>query len=332
MSRALVSFTSVFLCAIASCSALSLECHFLRMDGVLSEALTKKNTTAKSEFDCVVSTCTCAERCLVSFNPKTGVCRSALLSSALPLNWTLACFFEATNATSPWSSFMSVTSVGGASWERPSALWVLDDRVRGCNVGSRGRLLNSAMMGFQWSVGGPRSSGSKFPLFSTSARAEIEVLHDGKYLLNFTQSFSIMFWMRARHGSPPRRVIVHGIAAPSDRMSMQIGFNEYSDRIVYNHRTKGVTSGLEASSSYWRHFALTYNGTDYVTYRNGSVWRQDIIRATSYSAGPQPDKIYIGFTRRGTDAQRYDGSLACLAVFERSLMASEIARVMNSCP
>ena len=107
----------------------------------------------------------------------------------------------------------------------------------------------------------------------------------------------------------------------------------YQRYMKYEHITKGFTTSFTTSRPiYWRHFALTYNGTDYVTYLNGSVWTQSATRLESASVDPQPDKIYIGFLKIGSDNGRYHGTLACLIVYERHVLASEVPQIMKSCP
>lgn len=177
---------------IASSSAVlrsgiqSPSCQLSQIDGVISDSFVQQNISARSAIDCFVSSCDCFSRCILSFHHGSGVCLSTPLS-ALPLDWMRQCDLLTTSKDSAWSSYVPNEILEhGIKWKRPSGLWLLDKAFRGCNLGSKGRLLDASNVRETWTVAGPRtSSHAKYMRFDASFYPVIQILHGNKSLINF---------------------------------------------------------------------------------------------------------------------------------------------------
>jgi hypothetical protein len=84
-----------------------------------------------------------------------------------------------------------------------------------------------------------------------------------------------------------------------------------------------AADNIEASittSGEWAYCAMTYDGTNYVTYTNGVLAQ---TKAETYEA-PTSDPLYLGAYNNGTPADFYQGGMQNVAIYTNALSAARI--------
>lgn len=323
------------LCEASASDIISRGCQYSKMAGALNESflaarsINKRKIAAHSEMECVMTTCDCSTRCIASFYRPSGTCLSATITS-LPLEWLKQCDLLIDASDGSWATYISSQALTSEASERPSALWLLDDMFRGCNLGSKGRQLDCSETGVTWDAVGPlgKASRQRFARLDNNSRPVIEVSHEGQFLLNFNQSFTMMVWVKTDDVPPLKSPILDGISKGNQSLQMWFWPGANQSQIFVGH-VRSFSSEIKAEGRLqWRHLSLVY-ANDYKLFLNASKW--EILSKYHAAKAAQPDILTVGF-RFNDRLNYYQGSMACIAIFERALQIEKIESFMNYCP
>ena len=333
MTATLVLLTCcIVVCGSVGIGNASIACEYVHFEsgGFINKKFVKSNTTALSELDCLMSSCECSMECVITFHRESGICLSALISP-MPLEWMKECLFIASNDSS-WTSITRIEAVQrNVTWNRPSGLWMLDNVLRGCNLGSHGHLLDSSETGIAWSVIGPRGSGSnlRYARLGSSTRPKVQILHGGSVVLDFLKPISLLLWLKTDSVTAFMPIIEGRSSLASNGESAHIWFATNVLNQIWYRSVKGTKSTVNNQDrNNWRHMAFIYLGSNqYETYLNAQLWPEQTV--LSGMTVPQPTVIQFGYRE---PSFFFQGSMACIAIYEKAMTASEIKSVMTSCP
>lgn len=320
----------------ASSDVLSVgACFFSKSDGVLNKTLLTttparaKESTARSQLECIIQSCDCRWRCIASFHAQSGVCLAALVSR-LPLDWMKQCLLTSDNDNS-WSTYISKEALS-ASVGRPNGLWLLDNLFRGCNLGSKGRLFDSSETGVTWNATGPSgiAGPEKFARLNAPSRLEIEVNQGGQLLLDFTQRFTMLVWVKTEDVAKVMPII-QGSAGANDKIQFWFYPSSNQDQILLGQKKTFLSTINGQGRLHWRHLAALVDVNTYAAFLNGSSWQ--LPTPNSHGRHGMPEILGLGYPPQSPpNAKYFQGSMACAAVFERVLSSEEIRSFMNFCP
>lgn len=323
----LLSSALVFsLCVFYGASAGTLQSYtFYTMDGVLH--FSHRNSTAQSLLNCLMSTCSRLERCVASFNKKTGACMTATLSTIPQRSWKKDFLFN-NDIDKNWVSSFLLRDPALA----PAGMWTMDSFFRGRNLGYKGKVLDSSETGLTWSSEGPRGplTPFKYALFTGKERPQIQVIRNSIFHIDFTKPFTVALWVKtdAREAIQP---LLQGWNTVNDTTAFQFWFynSKNLDQIFLNANNRIYTELNGTNKLLWRHIAVTYDGKDqYSAYLNGTNWPISIQKGSLTRVNP--DVIQIGFLINSNNV--FKGSMACIAIFQRNLTTNEVRAFMLTCP
>lgn len=331
MSLASALFLCLFGSAISSVSK-HRNCRYSTIPGVLKAEYTHKNIEARSRMDCIRSSCVCNSRCAGSFNRKTGKCLSTTLS-AVPLSWTKDRLFNDTG-DNVWVSFVPRNSI--LSLPIPDGLWVMDGSFQGRNLGSKGSKLDMPVNNLTWSSVGPLgySSSLKYARGFTAARPQIQNQHSGNFLLDFGNTFSLAMWVKTDNVID-YAVLLEGWNSDEKKWawSLYMWPSKNLDQICLSTNVEVHSTLNETNKLNWRHIVAINEGAGhYSFYLNGTKWPTSFTKSIDYMSSKRtPDVIRAGHHPERKH-YRFKGSIACIAIFERTLTATEVRQYMTSCP
>lgn len=316
-----LSLLAVFLSLSLCVGADTTSCYFHRLRGIIKDELHLSSFAARSDTDCVRSSCGCQPLCAASFNPVTKQCWKALFGSLLDPHQ-----FVLVNRSDPWVTFIITIPE-----EPPSALWLFDDVNKGSNLGTKGGPLNMSIDGLVWNTVGPRGTASvrKYPRYVGPGIPSIQLEHSGSYALTFTGPYTVTFWVKTDNVDATIPVLE---AYPIGAIDLWFYPSNQRDQLCLspaypNHVYKTVRNATDNDK--WRHVALVYRAVGAVRfYLNGSVWQH--TATTTSSEVKQPTKLCL-FKHCGTQ-KSLKGSMACLAIFDKALTQKEVLFVMKACP
>ena len=231
-----------------------------------------------------------------------------------------------------WSSSISREAITkNSSWEQPSGLWLMDSVFRGCNLGFKGRKLDSSDFRVTWTVEGPRggSLGLRYARLDTNTRPVITIKHGNSSLLNMTQSFTVMMWVKTDDVTA-RMPILEGREGSHYSTLFCFFPSRNLDQVQLAHSKAINTHYNSQGKLFWRHLVFRYmQPSDYKIYLNGTLWpiHQEFIPNIN---SVQPEKFQIGYRHRGSFFFR--GSMACVSIYEKALSSVEFQTVKNACP
>lgn len=310
------------------------QCGFSNVDGVLNGTYSHMNSTAVGLLDCIASNCGCKARCGGSFNKKTGLCMTAFMSSALVTCMKDVFFIKSSDDS--WISFVPMVPRANLI-PKPSALWLMDNRSGGRNLGSKGPLLDIIHKGLTWNSEGPLGSMSplKYARNFKAAESKIQLFHNGSHALNFTQPFTISLWLKTDDFSESG-VILDGIGKFNNwATTLYLYPSKNRDQITLSQKVEAKTIVNDTNKFDWRHITAIYLGETnrYAFYLNGTVWPIfNIKTVTEYSVPTViPDYINLGYYA-WTSSHTYKGSMACITFFEKALTQQEVQNLMENCP
>lgn len=303
------------------------NCYFSFINGIIRAGLPNKSAVAGSLLDCAISRCGCKRDCLGSYNSNSEACITVTLNAAL-LGW-LGDALIIKSDDSDWVSFAPVSSF--ATLATPACVWLMDDSFRGLNLGSKGPRLDSSDTGLQWIGKGPRGSASslKYAYFDGHQKAKIQVRYSDKYLLDFTEPFSIALWIKTDN-SLGERPLLDGWNSDANTYAAQFWFYPSTglDEIYFRANSVLKSKKNDTGKLMWRHLAVIFAGSDdYTFYLNGSVWPIS-LKTSGGLMRVNPDLINIGHRSDNV----FKGSMACIAIFEQALTQAEVYRWMLDCP
>ena len=318
------------LAGIQATSSRGTGCKYSKTGFAIKEGFQDKRSKTDSLIDCLSVSCNCDVRCIASYNPETGLCLSVSIA-AVPLDWMKDCDFLVAD-TGGWVTYISVHPE--TSLERPSAFWMMDDLCRGRNLGSKGSQLDSSVAGVPWSVVGPLhgvSSSRRFARLNASTRPEIQVRHDGNYVLDFTRPFTIALWVKS-DDVISRMPLVDGWNSDAAKYAMHFWFfsSKSQDQVYIWHSLRSFSKVNNAGRLGWRHIIATSNDRTHTKFfLNGTVWPLDRNIVGSLQR-VNPDKILIG-RRVNDNSNIFKGGVGCVVILERAISDEEAGKLMNMC-
>ena len=316
------------------------HCFYSKLDGVLNKTLLTtsparaKKSTARSKLECVIQSCDCRWRCIASFHARTGVCLAASISR-LPLDWMKQCGLLTSDDDNSWSTYISREALTtNASVGRPSGLWLLDNLFRGCNLGSKGRSLDFSETNVTWNVAGPSGivGPEKFARLSAASRPKIVTYQGGQFLLDFSQRFTMLVWVKT-DDVVQEMPIIQGDAGNNSVLVFWFYPSKNQDQIYLFHKATYYSDIIAQGRLHWRHLSVRKDGDTYAIFVNGSSYR---FPYREEGTNGSPEVLGLGFapqsSRRHHASSFYQGSMACVAIFERALSSGEIKSFMDFCP
>lgn len=323
---ALLFISSLFLAVTA------VQQSYVKVSGVVSSHANKEST-ARSKLDCVISSCSGPARCIVSFHSRSGLCIASPLPRLLPLSWLKQCGLLTVTLDPLWSSYIS--NMPEATWERPSGLWLMDSAFRGCNLGAKGRQLDSSDVGVGWSSVGPRGEtwGLKYARLNKTSQPVIQVLHGGTYLLNFIQPFTVMLWLR-NDDVDDQLVILDGRYDPAPiKFATRFWFfnSRNQDMLLFCRDYCTYTTKNAMGRLWWRHVAFVFEGgQNFKVYQNGTLL--PVFKFRKDNNPSEVKQLHVGFHHQNYPNYNFRGAMACISMFEKPLDVNEIRAIMNECP
>jgi hypothetical protein len=135
-------------------------------------------------------------------------------------------------------------------------------------------------------------------------------------------AFSISTWVYTRPSSSI------GVIVQKDGVNGYYLFVNPITTNNYSFYLGGVEIGISGRSpvdyNQWTHLAVTYNGTDVHTYKNGIFVGSEIMGSPTYSTG----NLTIG--NRQDKLRPFNGSIDDVRLYNRSLSETEILNIYNS--
>lgn len=304
------------------------NCFLVPLDAVIKEERSLKNTTSHSLLDCALSNCICNGRCIVSFHTKTGACRTITLSAA-PLSWTKRFIFNNRSDTS-WESFIPVESLNTPSIF-PEGFWMMDNSLRGLNIGSKGNRLDSTDGNLTWSRKGPLDTRTnlRYSHFISGETPQVQIRQSSAFVLDFTTAHTVAVWVKTDAVSALLPML-DGWNKPKNTYACHFWFypSKNRDQLQWsaNHFLLTTINGTDRLE--WRHVAVTYaGGSQYTFYLNANPWP---IWVTIVGTLDRVNPDVINFGHR--DDSHLRGSMACISIFEKALTQAEIRTLMVNCP
>lgn len=314
-----LSTSAVLVLALSACVT-ALTCHYHKLQGIAKHSLRLSSFPALSSIDCVCSSCSCQPTCMASYNRATKQCWRATS------NFSHGTQFDLVISSEAWDTFFIPVSD-----KLLIGFWPLDHVTKGRNLGYKGSQLDLSVPGLVWDTIGPRGNASahRYPTYVGPGTPTIQLFHDGSYALNFASPYTIAFWVKTNNfvssmlileGSP--NGAVEAFFEPSTQRD-QVSINPaYPDHMYTTVRN---ATGRDD----WRHIAFSFRGIGNVSfYLNGNVWpHTSTVRKSIIT---QPTKFCLW--EHCNHLEKFYGSLACLAMFEKALTHEEVGSFMKLCP
>lgn len=279
-----------------------------------------KKSVKKSRIDCIAWCCMENSGCISFFDPATQLCTQTALHPNL-LRWMNNHLPHTDNVTKAYLT---------SDVEPPSLLCMLDNILKGKNIGSKGSQLECQLKNPSWVSNGPRNIVSNIQYAADKGSSSGTIV--GVPSLNLTQAFTFAVWMKVadvsvKHPIPILEGRPNGCLDwwfwPSygyDQMLLSLSYTT-TNWVDYH----SVSKLNRTRRAFWRHLAVTFERIDnFHFYMDG--WPIGVLRRKlADQKVSQPDTIELfSFSFRG--------SIACVTIYERVLTVEEVRTLMDTCP